>query len=49
QWTPSLAPTTWNTFTNIVTSATGNFTFVDDGSQTGGLGATRFYRLLLYP
>jgi hypothetical protein len=49
QWTPSLAPPTWNTFTNIVTSATGNFTFVDDGSQTGGLGATRFYRLVLYP
>ena len=49
QWTPVLVPPTWNTFTNIVTSATGNFSFVDDGSQTGWLGATRFYRLLLYP
>ena len=49
QWTPTLAPPTWNTFTNIITSATANFSFLDDGSQTGGLGATRFYRLLLYP
>src|SRR5439155_19678216 len=31
-------PPVWTTFTNIVTSATGNFTFTDDGSQSGGLG-----------
>jgi len=50
QWTASLAPPPpWNTFTNILTSTTGLFTFTDDGSQTGGLGATRFYRLLVLP
>ena len=45
QWTPTLAPPAWNTFTNVVTSTTGDFVFVDDGTQTGGLNATRFYRL----
>ncbi|MEI9863686.1 MAG: cadherin repeat domain-containing protein [Limisphaerales bacterium] len=56
QWTTSLFPATWMTFTNpplvsynpafpaSLTSAT--FNFFDDGSQTGGFGATRFYRLI---
>jgi len=55
QWTPSLAPMNWSTFTNIVsynasafTSPTNTqFNFFDDGSQTGGFGPTRFYRLIL--
>ncbi|HYT61190.1 MAG TPA: hypothetical protein VEL06_13530, partial [Haliangiales bacterium] len=42
-------PPAWMTFSNIVTSATGNFTFTDDGSQSGGLGGLRFYRLMLLP
>jgi len=42
-------PPVWMTIPDIVTSADGNFTFTDDGSQTGGLGALRFYRLLLVP
>lgn len=52
QWAPTLnPPITWTTFTNppVVTSATGLFQFLDDGSETGGLGPIRFYRLLLLP
>jgi len=53
QWTPSLFPTSWSTFTNIigvntnVNSTNGEFQFFDDGSQTGGFGPFRFYRLIL--
>jgi hypothetical protein len=55
QWTPSLAPTSWQTFTNIISYNTNAFTsptntqfnFFDDGSQTGGFGPERFYRLIL--
>jgi subtilisin-like proprotein convertase family protein len=55
QWTPSLASTNWSTFTNIVSYNTNvvanptnaQFNFFDDGSQTGGFGPTRFYRLIL--
>jgi subtilisin family serine protease/subtilisin-like proprotein convertase family protein len=42
-------PPAWVTFTNVVTSTTGNFSFTDDGTQSGGLSATRFYRLILLP
>ncbi|HEY5298986.1 MAG TPA: S8 family serine peptidase [Verrucomicrobiae bacterium] len=57
QWTASLAPTSWATFTNIISYNPGAFTspantqfnFFDDGSQTGGvLDPIRFYRLILY-
>ena len=55
QWTGSLSPTNWSTFTNIIaytsltaTNGIGFFEFFDDGSQTGGtLGTMRFYRLIL--
>jgi hypothetical protein len=55
QWTPSLLPTSWTTFTNIIGFDTNVFTsptntqfdFFDDGSQTGGFGPFRFYRLIL--
>ena len=46
QWTPTLSPPNWTTFTTPATSTTGDFSFLDDGSQTGGRGSTRFYRLL---
>ncbi len=49
QWTPAIQPATWTTFTNIITSPNGLYTFTDDGTQTGGLGALRFYRLRQYP
>ncbi len=55
QWTASLAPASWSAFTNIVSYNAGAFTsptntqfnFFDDGSQTGGFGPQRFYRLTL--
>jgi subtilisin-like proprotein convertase family protein len=55
QWTADLAPASWITFTNIVSYNTNAFTsptntqfnFLDDGSQSGGPGAVRFYRLVL--
>jgi subtilisin-like proprotein convertase family protein len=53
QWTPSLSPVNWQTFSNIITyigpptPTNGLFTFFDDGSQTGGFGPMRFYRLIL--
>jgi subtilisin-like proprotein convertase family protein len=53
QWSPTLSPATWGTFTNIVGVNTnvsptqGEFQFFDDGSQTGGFSALRFYRLIL--
>ena len=59
QWTPSLAPTNWTTFTNPpvisfntniapVNPTNAQFNFFDDASQTGGsFGTNRFYRLLL--
>lgn len=48
QWKSALAQN-WNSFSNTITSPTGQFSFLDDGSQTGGLGATRFYRLVQLP
>jgi hypothetical protein len=54
RWTARLLPASWNTFTNIVrynpafpaVATNAQFNFFDDGSQTGGFGPTRFYRLL---
>ena len=55
QWAAGLSPASWNTFTNIVSYNTNFFTspahtqfnFFDDGTQTGGFGPARFYRLVL--
>jgi hypothetical protein len=56
QWTTNLLPlVTWQTFTNIITytgpvvPTNGQFNFFDDGSQTGGFGLERYYRLILLP
>ncbi len=54
QWAPSFPPV-WNTFSNVVSYNASKFTnptntefeFLDDGSQTGGFGSTRFYQLIL--
>jgi len=35
----------WNTFTNLVTSTNGVFNFTDNGTNEGGLGITKYYRL----
>ena len=55
QWTDALVPqTNWGTFTNVVVYAgpvvvgEGLFTFLDNGSQSGGLTPDRFYRLELW-
>lgn len=42
-------PGEWKTIPGIVESQTGQFVFGDDGSQTGPLTGTRFYRLILAP
>jgi len=49
EWTPLLLPSNWMAFTNVITSTNGQFSFTDDGSQSGGLGNTRYYRLLSVP
>jgi hypothetical protein len=56
EWTPTLVPTNWSTFSNIISYGTfisptnSQFNFLDDGSQTGGfLDPMRFYRLILLP
>jgi len=33
----------------VVTSTNENYLFIDDGSETGGLGPMRFYRLIQAP
>jgi hypothetical protein len=49
QWSPSISPSAWTTLPGVLNSPTGVFTFLDDGSQTGGLDSTRFYRLIVIP
>ena len=46
QWKASTTAGSWTTFTNLITSTNGSYTFLDNGTQTGGLGNMRFYRLL---
>ena len=53
QWTPLLVPATWTNFNGVISvgslmgATNSRFQYFDDGSQTAGFGATRFYRLLL--
>ena len=49
QWTASLAPPAWNTFPNLIASTNGACSFLDDGSQSGGLDGPRYYRLQQSP
>jgi alpha-tubulin suppressor-like RCC1 family protein/subtilisin-like proprotein convertase family protein len=52
-WTPLLLPVTWTnfkgviSFTSYMAATNSEFQYFDDGSQTGGFGPTRFYRLQL--
>lgn len=39
----------WATFTNIITSTDGTFNFTDTGTNSGGFGNTKFYRLRSEP
>ena len=53
QWTPALLPMNWANFNGVLSFIAPNsptnvlFQYFDDGSQTGGFGPARFYRLLL--
>jgi len=49
EWSPIPSPAWWHAFTNTVTPTNGSFEFLDDGSQSGGLASTRFYRLRQLP
>jgi len=49
EWTPSLESPSWVSFTNVITSTDGTFTFQDEGTQSGPPGQTRFYRLSQLP
>jgi subtilisin-like proprotein convertase family protein len=42
-------PPVWKSFTNLITSTNGQFTFTDDGSQSGGLEGFRLYQLRIAP
>jgi hypothetical protein len=42
-------PTEWMTFTNIIISTNGTFNFTDNGTNSGGFGSTKFYRLRTEP
>jgi hypothetical protein len=53
QWTPTLTPPVWSTFNGVISftsfmaATNSQFQYFDDGSQTGGFGPMRFYRLQL--
>ncbi len=49
EWCPALNPAAWRSFTNTVFATNGAFTFLDDGSQSGSVATTRFYRLRQLP
>jgi hypothetical protein len=49
QWAPLPGADGWTSFTNRVESSNGLFEFLDDGSQCGGFGESRFYRLRQLP
>jgi hypothetical protein len=46
QWTPGVSTAQWHTLTNVITSTSGTFIFTDNGSETGGNGSERYYRLM---
>jgi hypothetical protein len=48
QWSPQVSGV-WSTFTNVLSASNNACCFLDDGSQSGGPGTARFYRLLRLP
>ena len=46
---PSLFPPSWKPYPDYITSTNTTYPFTDDGSKTGGLGGSRFYRFFLLP
>jgi len=49
EWSPTLIPPSWRPYPDYITSTNTTYTFTDDGSKTGGLGANRYYRFFLLP
>jgi hypothetical protein len=49
EWSPTLFPPSWRPYPDYITSTTTTYTFTDDGSKTGGLGGSHFYRFFLLP
>jgi hypothetical protein len=49
QWSASVSPPAWNTFTASVTAINTAYSFIDDGSESGGLTGPRYYRLQQVP
>jgi len=48
EWSPQLSPPVWTAFPGVVTSATGVYQYLDDGTTTGAYN-TVYYRLVLLP
>jgi len=49
-YTDTIAPPIWRPYPDYITSTTGTFIFIDNGSRTGGLNPLRFYRIVqIYP
>jgi len=48
EWTPSLS-LPWTRIPGIITSNTGQFSYLDNGSQTAPFGPARFYRVVVVP
>ncbi len=49
EWTDSMTAPAWHAFPGVIHPTGGTCSFLDDGSQSGGLGAIRFYRVLELP
>ncbi len=49
EWTDSLSSPDWHAFADVVGIINGTCSFLDDGSQSGGLGSSRFYRVVQLP
>jgi hypothetical protein len=45
EWTEFLVPSYWQPFRAAVISTNGTFTFIDDGSESGGFDPNRYYRI----
>jgi hypothetical protein len=48
EWTSSLS-LPWNQIPGLITSNTGQFSYLDNGSQTAPFGPARFYRVVVVP
>jgi hypothetical protein len=49
EWSATLSPPLWQPYPDYITSTNTAYVFTDDGSKTGGLGISRYYRFFLVP